>query len=118
MSATGGTISNEGEIEIVHAQDDDKFPMTIQNAKVNCPILSVKYFTNKDCRVLFRKGGGVIAYPDGKRIPFIERLGVFFVALNVLPPKTQEHIAACVAKHERIVADLESSGFAGQGVKA
>ena len=60
--------------------------MVIQNAKVNCPILSVKYFTNKGCRVLFRRGGGVIAFPDGRRIPFIERLGVFFVCLNVLPP--------------------------------
>ena len=34
--------------------------MTIQHAKAKCQILSVKHFTNKECRVLFRKGGGVM----------------------------------------------------------
>ena len=38
-------------------------------------------------KVVFRDGGGVIYYKDGRQIPFIERLGVFFVALNVLPPE-------------------------------
>ena len=28
----------------------------------------------------------MIVYPDGKRMAFTERLGVFFIALNVLPP--------------------------------
>ena len=42
------------------------------------------------CRVNFRDGGGIIHYPDGRKIPFIERLGVFFVALNVLPEAPTE----------------------------
>ena len=28
----------------------------------------------------------MIVYPDGKRMAFTERLGVFFIAPNVLPP--------------------------------
>ena len=98
VSASGGLIANEGQIDLVHRQGNDLFEMTMQHAKVNCPILSVRYFTDRDCRVLFRKGGGVIIYPNGKRIAFIERLGVFFVALNVLPPEQAADIKKKVQK--------------------
>ena len=31
-------------------------------------------------------GGSVIAYRDGRRIPFIDKVVYLFVALNLLPP--------------------------------
>ena len=85
--------------------------MTIQNGKVSCPILSVKYFTRMNCRVLFRNGGGVIAYQDGRRIPFIERFGVFFVALNVLPPEI-------VPAEDAFGRPIDPAGFHRPGQKA
>ena len=87
VSASGGKIKHEGQIHLTHQEKNgDKFNLTMQNAKVSCPILSVKYFTEQNCRVLFRKGGGVIIHADGRRMAFTERLGVFFIALNVLDP--------------------------------
>ena len=84
-----GGVPNDGELMIVHRIEESRdVGFVIQRAKVDCPILSVRYFTRMDCKAVFQKGGGIIYYPDGRKIPFIERLGVFFVALNILPPKT------------------------------
>ena len=45
-SACRGEIPNEGEITIVHRNEEGQdFGFVIQNAKVECPILSVRYFT-------------------------------------------------------------------------
>ena len=45
---------------------------------------------------------------------FIERLGVFFVALNILPPDTQTHIAKCVEKNKQLVDSMQPAGFDGR----
>ena len=87
VSAPGRKIKNEGQIDITHKEKNgDLFNLTMQNAKVSCPILSVKDSTQQDCRVRFRKGGGVIIHADGRRMAFTKKLGVFFIALNVLDP--------------------------------
>ena len=44
----------------------------------------------RDCIVTFHKNGGHIQYPSGKKIAFVNKDGVFFVALNVLPPNCQD----------------------------
>ena len=127
-SASGGKIPNEGEIDVVHEDDHGtQFGFTFQNAKVGCPILSVKKFTAMDCRVVVKKGGGVIYYPDGRTIPFIERLGVFFVAMNVLPPEAAElakenhkHINDNMHQpqaHQFNRAQRKPSGFTRQGAR-
>ena len=68
VSASGGEIWNEGEINITHKEKNgDVFDLKMQNAKVSCPIRSMKYFANMGCRVLFKKGGGVIAYQRGNQ---------------------------------------------------
>ena len=86
-NASGGEIPNEGEITLTHRDErQGDFDFTFQNAKVHCPILSVKKMVRQGCRVSFRKGGGTIRYSDGRKIRFVERLGVFFVALNVIDP--------------------------------
>ena len=72
VSASGGEIANEGEIRIVHKEKDgNEFGLTIQHAKVDCPILSVKWFTNLDCRVIFRKGGVLVFTRTDARIRFL-----------------------------------------------
>ena len=63
----------------------------------------------KGCRVTFKRGGGTIRYPDGRKIKFVERLGVFFVALNVLEPELVTESTALVVRHEH---DGAVQGFA------
>ena len=91
-SASGCAIDNEGDISVVHRGPCGKdFGLVIQNAKVACPIVSIRYFTRMGCTVVFKKGGGIIHYPDGRKIPFIERLVVFLSALNILTPNPDIH---------------------------
>ena len=60
---SGGELANAGEIQKCQfAWGDGRFDLAIRNAKVARQILSAKYLTNKDVRVLFRNGGGVVAY--------------------------------------------------------
>ena len=46
------------------------------------PILTARQLMKNDCTVYFKRHGGVIKYPDGKRIPFTCRHGAFVVLLN------------------------------------
>ena len=89
--ANGALIPNEGEVDVVHREPDGQlYPLTIQHADVHCIMLSVREFVTQDCRVTFHKKGGHIRYPDGRRIRFVIREGVFFVSLNVLPPNFRD----------------------------
>ena len=88
--ADGSLIPNRGERDLVHQEaDGELYGFTFQHAPVHCPIISVKYLVTRDCRVTFHKAGGHIRYPSGKTIQFVAKDGVFFVALNVLPPNCQ-----------------------------
>ena len=90
-AADGSLIPNRGEISITHVEDDNEpYEFVFQDAPVHCPIISVRYLVTRDCWVTFHKNGGFIAYPTGKRINFIVKDGVFFVALNVLPPGSRK----------------------------
>ena len=85
--ANGALIPNQGEIDIVHRENDGRlYNFTIQHADVHCIIISVKYLVTRDCSVTFHKKGGHIKYPDGRRLRFITKDCVFFMELNVLPP--------------------------------
>ena len=84
--ANGALIPNKGEIDVLHCEvDGTRYPYTFQHADVHCPILSVTQFVTRDCTVTFHKLGGHIMYPDGRRIRFVAKGGVFFVLLNVMP---------------------------------
>ena len=84
--ADGSTIPNLGEFDVVHREQNGKlYKFTFQNAPVHTTIVSVKYLVTRDCVVTFHRDGGHIEYPDGERIAFVCKDGVFFVALNVLP---------------------------------
>ena len=110
--ANGALIPNQGEVDIVHQEPDGQlYPLTIQHADVHCIILSVKEFVTHDCRVTFHKKGGHMRYPDGRRIRFVTREGVFVVSLNVLPPN-------CSDVFGRAIADSKgrlTSGFSRHG---
>ena len=79
MVADGTLVPNEGQVHIVH-QDagGSSFRSTFQHANVHCPILSVSELVNRDCVVTFYKAGGHIQYPDGRKIRFVAKEGVFF----------------------------------------
>ena len=90
-AADGSLIPNQGEIDITHIQPDgEHYQFTFQNAPVHSIILSVRELVTKDCTVTFHKDGGHITYPSGKKIAFVNKDGVFFVALNVLPPGCED----------------------------
>ena len=83
--ADGSLIPNEGECHVTHREaNGSTFSFTFQHAQVHCPILSVSELISRECTVTFHKLGGHIAYPDGRRIRFVAKEGVFFVLLNVL----------------------------------
>ena len=89
--ASGALVPNEGEVHVKHKESDGTvYDFTFQHAKVHCPIVSVRELVMKDCWVTFHKNGGHIEYPNGKKIRFVTRGGVFFVLLNVLPPDTKD----------------------------
>ena len=94
VSATGGTVPNEGEVEIVHRDPIlGDFNFTFQHAQVGCPIISVRDLVgNKKCKVIFGEDGGVIKFPDGRKIHFILRNGVLFVLLRVVEPSNSEPV--------------------------
>ena len=90
-TADGSLIPNEGEVTIQHLEaDGEAYDFTIQNAKVHCPRISVRYLVTRDCVVISHKRGVLILYPTGKRIDFVSKDGVFFVPLNVLPPDSKD----------------------------
>ena len=110
-AADGSLIPNEGEIQIQHLEADGTvYDFTIQNAKVHCPIISVRYLVTRDCIVTFHREGGFIQYPTGKRINVVVKDGVFFVGLRVLPPNTKNVFGHIVNAQKN-----EQSGFSRRG---
>lgn len=88
VGANGGKIANEGKVKVnIKTTNGVRLTdVTFQNAKVKMPILSVRRIVRKGSRVEFFVGGGVIHLPDGQKIDFVERFGVYFVHLIVEPP--------------------------------
>ena len=86
-NASGGEIRNRGEVTITHMLDDGStLDLVVQDADVAVPILSVKDFVVKGSVVKFKLNGGTVKLPDGRRLIFQERHGVYFICLNIIPP--------------------------------
>ena len=68
-AADGSLIANEGEVHIQHQEDDGEvYDFTVQHAKVQCTIISVRYLVTRDCIVTFQEEGAFIEHPSGKRL--------------------------------------------------
>ena len=52
-------------------------------------IIPVKQLVKRACEVAFNTRGGAILYPDGRKLKFVIKDGCFFIALNLLPPGTE-----------------------------
>ena len=90
-NASGGEIRNRGETTLVHMlEDGSTVEIPVQDADVQVPILSVKDFVVKGSVVKFRLHGGTIRLPDGRRLAFHERHGVYFICLNIVPPADED----------------------------
>ena len=51
-AADGSLIPNEGETTITHAEPDGElYDFVFQNARVHCPIISVRYLVTRECIV-------------------------------------------------------------------
>ena len=85
--ANGALIPNEGETKVQHiSKNGQLFDFVFQHASVHCPILSVTELVLQDCWVTFHRRGGYILYPDGRKLNFVAKDGVFFAQLNIAPP--------------------------------
>ena len=92
-AANGELIANLGEVHLQHKEADGSiYDFTFQHAEVHCPIMSVRQLVEKDCEVTFHKYGGYIRYPNNKKVRFVTKGGVFFVLLNILPPKDDQSV--------------------------
>ena len=96
--ASGGDIPNRGEAIITHILDDgSELDIPFQDGNVQVPIMSVKDYVHVGSVVKFRKNGGVIRLPSGKRMVFQEKHGVYFFCLNIvvkdpeIPPPPLPH---------------------------
>ena len=95
--ASGGEIRNRGETVIVHVLDDGStVDIPVQDADVQVPIISVKDLVVKGSVVKFKLRGGTIRLPDGRRLSFEERHGVYFICLRIVPPaEDSDHGQLC-----------------------
>ena len=85
-NASGGDIPNLGEADATNTDHTgQQFGFTFQHADVMFPILSIRQFATKDCTILFKRNGGIVKYPDGRRLPFTTRFVGFFVLLGTEP---------------------------------
>ena len=91
MAANGQAIPNRGEFDVVHKDPkngDIKF--TVQDAPVHCPIISVRSLVDVGCSVTFKGKGGFIKCADGRKLRFVLKDGVYFMAINMIPPEIDE----------------------------
>ena len=90
-TACKGILNNEGQILVdFETQEGIRSNVTFQNVKVSTPILSVRKLVRKGHEVSFRRGGGtIIAAETGDRMDFVERGGVYYIKLKILPAKPE-----------------------------
>lgn len=87
MAANGQAIPNRGEFDITHADPKHgNFKFTFQDAPVHCPIISIRSLVDVGCSVTFKGKGSFIKYADGRKLNFVLKDGVYFIAINVLSP--------------------------------
>ena len=67
-------------------EDGSTIDIVVQDADIAVPILSVKDFVVKGSVVKFKQNGGTVKLPDGRRLLFQERHGVYVICLNIAPP--------------------------------
>ena len=88
-TACKGILHNHGQILVdFETQEGIRSNVTFQNVKVSTPILSVRKLVRKGHQVAFRKGGGTItAAETGDQMEFVDRGGVYYIKLKILPAK-------------------------------
>ena len=92
-TAGGHELQNEGQVLVdFETQEGIRSNIVFQNVKVTTPILSVRKLVLKGHKVEFWDGGGCItgAGAGGHKMFFVERNGVYYIKLRILPPKNNE----------------------------
>ena len=86
-TACAGELKNEGQIHVqFETQEGIRSDITLQNVKVTTPIMSVRKLVKKGHMVEFWNGGGcIIAAKTGRKMYFVERGGVYYIKLKILP---------------------------------
>ena len=96
---TDGTeITSKGICEVIALVEGEEHLIPFEDLPVECPIISVRKVVKKESIVKFKDSGGYIMnIATKKKLRFIERNGVYFIKIQVVPPTD--------------IADNQGSGF-------
>jgi hypothetical protein len=86
-TACGGILRRLGLVKCTGQVDGNEVSITWNHMKVKCPILSVLRLTKDGNKIVIREDGGeIINLESGKRIPFFQHNGVYYLKLKVNSP--------------------------------
>ena len=88
-TACGGILRRLGLVRCRGQVDGNEVSIIWNHMKVKCPILSVLRLTKDGNEVIIRENGGeIVNLATGKRIPFFQHNGVYYLKLQVHNPST------------------------------
>ena len=86
-TACGGILRRLGLVRCKGTIDGHDVEIQWNHMKVKCPILSVLRLTKEGNEVILRNNGGeILNLKSGKRIPFFQHNGVYYLRLQVKRP--------------------------------
>ena len=86
-TACGGILRLLGLVKCTGEVDGNEVSILWNHMKVKCPILSVLRLTKDRNEVIIREDGGeIINLKTGKRIPFFQHNGVYYLKLKINSP--------------------------------
>ena len=88
-----GTPLESDKVVDVHVDiEGENHVIEFDDLPVECPIISVKKIVHKGNKVIFQEKGGYILNVDTrKKLHFVEKQGVYFIKIKVLPPDEDFH---------------------------
>ena len=85
--ADGSPMESSETVDVLALIDGEKHTIEFDDLPVECPIISVRKIVRKGNRVVFQENGGYIVNTTSKKkLHFVEKQGVYFIKLDVVPP--------------------------------
>ena len=86
-TACGGSVCIEGDVDLTGFIDDDLHTVSFKHMKVSKPIVSMRKCVKAGNELHITEEGGYIKNRrSGKTVQLVERCGVYFFKLCLLPP--------------------------------
>ena len=91
-TACGGILRRLGLVRCRGTVDGNNVEIQWNHMHVKCPILSVLRLTKEGNEVIIRDDGGeIVNKASGKRIPFFQHNGVYYLKLKITKPDDSHH---------------------------